>query len=650
MPKTSRFCKGFAVCLLALIGLVLLSSCTPPVSKKSAQKGCLDCHSEYSQQFSKGVVHQPVKEAKCNTCHRTHGQIGGVFLRELEPELCFRCHRQLENNLQQFKSVHTPVSDGTCQECHSPHNSANEKLLIEKDELLCFKCHSQQPFKGKNIHQPVAEGCSSCHPAHGSIAAGLLTHPKEDLCASCHSLEAKSFVDKHGGFSVTKNCLECHSVHSSDQNSLLKKIVHDPVAELECGSCHEGPQKADAALVSAAAELCLQCHDDVDTAAKDAHEPMAGGDCLECHSPHASDFSGMLAIPSEALCFQCHEFNFLGPEPEKPGKGSAHTIVAEGDCQSCHSPHQAEAGQSKLLKAPAEQLCLECHDDVAAEKTVNHPPVQEGLCLTCHLSHESEVSGVLIDHQQKLCAQCHETVTEDMGKLSLHRPFSGGQCSACHNPHGSSAGKLLTGSAAQSCDSCHLKLATERQDESRHSPFVEGECATCHSPHSSDRTTLLVDSVGSICLDCHDDKQPVAFARDRHENCVSCHAPHGNEGDSFLAQSLPQLCLNCHTVDAYWGEGVGHQPAMDGECITCHDPHFSDESNIVKENWGKDLCGQCHEVETATLKASHQGIDPGADSCRSCHNPHGGPDNTLTHPMKHEPFSDGDCTVCHTGA
>ena len=650
MIKTSKTLKWFAFCWFMILGLFLLSACAPPVPQKTAQKNCLDCHSEYKQKLTKGVVHKPVQEEKCNTCHRTHGQIGGSFLRDVEPDLCFRCHRQFANNLQQFKSLHAPVGDGKCQECHSPHNSANKNLLMEKGELLCFKCHSREPFNRKNVHPPLTQGCNSCHNAHGSAAAGLLELPKDKDCASSNEVGAQAFIAKHGGFPVTNNCLECHLIHSSDQVALLKTRVHDPVAELDCSSCHESTQSGGTALVSSAGDLCFECHGDLSTSGEDVHAPVVFGECLECHSPHASEFAGMISLTPETLCFKCHEFNYLGPEPKKPGKGSTHKIVAEGGCQSCHLPHQAASGQTTLLKAPAKELCLECHAEMKEVKTVTHPPALEGLCMTCHQSHESEFAGLLIENQQKLCSQCHEIVTEDMGKLSLHRPFSKGQCSACHNPHGSSLEKLMTGPGAQVCDSCHQKQATERQNNSRHSPFTEGQCASCHAPHSSDQPALLSAPVNVICLDCHDDKKPVEAVRNRHENCISCHAPHGNEGDYFLVQSLPGLCLNCHSVDTYWEKGVGHQPAQEGECVSCHDPHFSDINNIVQEGWGVDLCGKCHDVDNETLKRSHKGITPGAVSCQPCHDPHGGPDRALSHPIKHEPFSAGDCIICHTEA
>ena len=649
MPIIESSLRRSILLLLILASIMALASCVPPEPKKAVRQSCLDCHPDYGKRFNTGVVHQPVSEGKCNTCHRTHGQVGGAFLREEPPELCFRCHRELENSLEKLEFQHSPVAKGDCKACHSSHNAANQNLLPEPGERLCFSCHSRDSFKGRNIHKPVTQGCATCHLPHGSATGGLLVSTPDELCASCHDSTDRAFIGKHGGFPVTKNCLECHSVHTSDQEALLKKVVHEPVAGLECGSCHRSPQTGSPALVANGADLCYQCHDEAKPVNNKDHEPFSDGQCLDCHSPHASDFTGMVTKAPELLCFQCHEFDFLGPGARKPGKGSAHTIVAEGGCQSCHVPHQAAAGQVNLLKGPAEDLCQSCHAEVAAQNPVNHPPVQEGKCLTCHRSHESEVAGVLIENQLELCAKCHDSIAEDMGRLSIHRPFTAGQCSACHSPHGASVAKLLVGQGAQTCDACHQKLIAERQQGLRHNPFTEGECVSCHAPHSSDQPGLLTVAVGPLCLDCHDDKAPANPARNPHENCTTCHAPHGNEGDHFLLQDLPGLCLNCHEVDKYWQTGIGHQPAMEGECTSCHDPHFADTTNMVTADWGKDLCGKCHDVTPATLKGSHQDILPGAASCRTCHDPHGGPDETLTYPIKHEPFAEGECITCHTG-
>jgi predicted CXXCH cytochrome family protein len=100
-------------------------------------------------------------------------------------------------------------------------------------------------------------------------------------------------------------------------------------------------------------------------------------------------------------------------------------------------------------------------------------------------------------------------------------------------------------------------------------------------------------------------------------------------------------------VNRYWSDGVGHAPAVNGECNRCHDPHAPQDSPAGKRNIS--LCAQCHDTSESALSGSHRGIKPGPGSCLNCHDPHGGPDASLTLPVKHAPFSEGNCTPCHPG-
>jgi len=44
-------------------------------------QSCLDagCHEPKRQAFAKKVVHAPVKEEKCETCHQRHGLVGAMI-------------------------------------------------------------------------------------------------------------------------------------------------------------------------------------------------------------------------------------------------------------------------------------------------------------------------------------------------------------------------------------------------------------------------------------------------------------------------------------------------------------------------------------------------------------------------------------------
>jgi len=126
-----------------------------------------------------------------------------------------------------------------------------------------------------------------------------------------------------------------------------------------------------------------------------------------------------------------------------------------------------------------------------------------------------------------------------------------------------------------------------------------------------------------------------------------CHYSHGNDENAFLLSSPPDLCLNCHDVDRFWEKGVAHAPAAEGQCSSCHDPHVPQQlktgGSVVA------LCADCHAVDAQTMSEVHAQIAPGDNSCLDCHDPHGGPDASLTLPVRHAPFAKGDCRSCHKG-
>jgi predicted CXXCH cytochrome family protein len=98
---------------------------------------------------------------------------GGLAMSRLN-EQCASCHRE------QSKRVifeHEALREG-CTSCHQPHGSINAKMLVQPDPNLCLRCHAQvqqrgQLFIGKVDHRTfVRRGTcwtSTCHTAvHGS--------------------------------------------------------------------------------------------------------------------------------------------------------------------------------------------------------------------------------------------------------------------------------------------------------------------------------------------------------------------------------------------------------------------------------------------------------------------------------------------------
>ena len=168
--------------LSATLGLLLVSCGTATVKKtegpKEAAKKCLECHPEFSERFSKGVVHAPVKEGDCYACHRPHGIFGKVIFRADQPALCYTCHPAVQPK-ETAKSVHKPLATEQCSTCHNPHNSDFAGLLAAEAKESCFTCHDRAEFQQQFVHAPLNQGCGTCHIPHSSENVSLLQQAPE---------------------------------------------------------------------------------------------------------------------------------------------------------------------------------------------------------------------------------------------------------------------------------------------------------------------------------------------------------------------------------------------------------------------------------------------------------------------------------------
>ena len=143
-----------------------------------------------------------------------------------------------------------------------------------------------------------------------------------------------------------------------------------------------------------------------------------------------------------------------------------HPPFKEGDCDMCHVPDGPPA-----VKAPLSGACFECHSELrqAMAKKVVHSPFKEGDCTACHAPHESRERAFLKAPAQELCLGCHEIDVKDH-PVSGHPAFKPGRqnprdpskpfdCSSCHEPHGNDQPKLVrwdaNGNYGSGCQTCH---------------------------------------------------------------------------------------------------------------------------------------------------------------------------------------------------
>ena len=169
---------------------------------------------------------------------------------------------------------------------------------------------------------------------------------------------------------------------------------------------------------------------------------------------------------------------------------------------------------------------------------------------------------------------------------------------------------------------CH---ATLLNGKNVHPPTES--CDSCHDsmekphPQPGRKTFKLTQEPPALCESCHD-----SLGRKAHVHppvaegmCVTCHNPHASNQSALLNQPMKELCQACHSDQG--SAKNPHGPVAAGECTACHTPHESDIESLLLKH-GDELCESCHLDIKALLtkKNPHPALEGG---CTSCHNPHG---------------------------
>lgn len=158
------------------------------------------------------------------------------------------------------------------------------------------------------------------------------------------------------------------------------------------------------------------------------------------------------------------------------------------------------------------------------------------------------------------CVNCHRD--KFIGEW-VHAPVKEAKCFTCHEQERSFVPKEPF---AETCLDCHEDMNKKlTESEYSHGPVAAGFCTICHSPHKSTDKTHLRKPAGDLCADCH----------------VS-----DDQGFSFHSDSY----IKFHPVEGVYSDKLDKNI----ECNDCHNPHYADNSMMLKEN-GEKLCMKCHE-------------------------------------------------------
>jgi predicted CXXCH cytochrome family protein len=378
---------------------------------------CVECHDGFEEKMKRRYLHTPLSEGDCTGCHDPHASNSEMLLAAESGALCYQCHEEMER--PDSRSVHEVFAEGKCAQCHDPHSSDNKNILISSGSALCFECHEELGDRLESnefAHEPVEEDCLECHTPHFSEKnPRLLLDAQPSLCIECHEVD-KPFRKQHDNYPVQNSrCSLCHNPHGSSTEALLFDNVHDPVAEGECDECHRKASSKDPlSLKDSGYEICEGCHYEeiADMFIQPrVHWALLDKDgCINCHAPHGSANESMLKGSMISVCAECHADTVA----RQKRAATPHEPVAEGECTECHSPHGSDS-LFILNDTSFVEVCGACHEWQAHS---THPIGEEVIdprngnisvdCSSCHRSHGTEYQHfIYFENKDDLCVQCH---------------------------------------------------------------------------------------------------------------------------------------------------------------------------------------------------------------------------------------------------
>jgi predicted CXXCH cytochrome family protein len=261
------------------------------------------------------------------------------------------------------------------------------------------------------------------------------------------------------------------------------------------------------------------------------------------------------------------------PATLKPAPNVVHPPFAQNKCGECHD----RASISTDAKLPLLQLCFNCHKDFLTGQKVKHQPVENGECTSCHAPHQSPYKNLLLQKGNALCLTCHD---DPLANFKFkHEAVESGDCLDCHAAHATNFKGLLKKSVKETCEDCHADLIKKKDI---HQPVGGGDCLACHVAHASNKKNLVKKNTPALCWDCHDNfLEKAKFQHDVVEDCTSCHNPHQSAENFLLVKDVLKLCGDCHD-DKDLKADKGHAGFEGKSCVVCHDPHIGTDKNLLK--------------------------------------------------------------------
>lgn len=213
------------------------------------------------------------------------------------------------------------------------------------------------------------------------------------------------------------------------------------------------------------------------------------------------------------------------------------------------------------------------------------------------------------------------------------------------------------------CLECHSE---KNQGKSVHSAIATG-CLSCHEIRVNKditRVKLITATPVALCVTCHEDKKAANIKGTIHppavRDCLTCHDPHSSDNKNQLLKPTSgdakgNLCRSCHQTGLNVPEKGSLHAAVEMGCDTCHvihktgaDPTQENRFHLAKAP--PALCVDCHDPKDADLQKAHNNQPFGTANCTECHDPHQSESPKLLAKFQHVPFQGNSCDTCHAPA
>ena len=263
-----------------------------------------------------------------------------------------------------------------------------------------------------------------------------------------------------------------------------------------------------------------------------------------------------------------------------------------------------------------------------------------------------------------VCRTCHADIWLNFYKNPHYKSVASGKeppertgCEGCHGPGGAhvAAGggrdtiprafSLLTPTQTlDTCLTCHATDFSKANIRRSQHTLNDVACSSCHSIHHSPTPKyLLAKKQSELCYTCHNNVRAQFEMPSKHRvnegfmQCTDCHNPHGAFAPTWRMAQRPRMveqavineepCLKCH-VDKRGPFAYEHPPVHIEGCETCHYPHGSTNTRLLRRPVVFTLCLQCHNGAgdfgtrnngVTVLSSTHNLLDPRYQRCTTCH-------------------------------